>query len=158
MQLHYKKRSPYARKVRVFAIDKNIKLDLIEEDLSKKSEVLLKANPLAKIPLLVFPNGDTLSDSSVICEYLDNRNDSPILIPKEFNKRIEVLNLDLLANESASIYNDVIILDKDESNLYADSVYYDFEKQVYTVNMFSNNEHVKVKLIKWPLQKSKSLE
>ena len=57
-------------------------------------------------------------------------------------------NLDLLANESASIYNDVIILDKDESNLYADSVYYDFEKQVYTVNMYSDNERVKVKLIK----------
>ena len=57
-------------------------------------------------------------------------------------------NLDLLADESARIYNDVIILNEENSNLYADSVYYDFEKQVYTVNMFSDNEHVKVKLIK----------
>ena len=53
-----------------------------------------------------------------------------------------------LADESARIYNDVIILNEENSNLYADSVYYDFENRVYTVNMFSDNESVKIKLIK----------
>ena len=57
-------------------------------------------------------------------------------------------NLDLLTDESAKIYNDVIIFDEEESNLYADSVYYDFKNKVYTVNMFSDNESVKIKLIK----------
>ena len=62
-------------------------------------------------------------------------------------------NLDLLADESARIYNDVIILNEENSNLYADSVYYDFENRVYTVNMFSDNESVKIKLIKWVTSK-----
>ena len=66
-------------------------------------------------------------------------------------------NLDLLADESARIYNNVVILNEKNSNLYADSVYYDFESQVYNVNMFSDNESVKIKLIKWTIQKSKSL-
>ena len=57
-------------------------------------------------------------------------------------------NLDLLTDESAKIYNDVVIIDEEESNLYADSVYYDFKNKVYTVNMFSDNESVKIKLIK----------
>ena len=57
-------------------------------------------------------------------------------------------NLDLLADESARIYNNVVIFDEEESNLYADSVYYDFKNKVYTVNMFSDNESVKIKLIK----------
>ena len=66
-------------------------------------------------------------------------------------------NLDLLADESARIYNNVVILNEKNSNLYADSVYYDFESRVYYVNMFSDNESVKIKLIKWIIQKSKSL-
>ena len=57
-------------------------------------------------------------------------------------------NLDLLANQSASIYNDVVILDENESTLYADRVHYDFLKKVYTVDMFSDNESVKVTLTK----------
>ena len=57
-------------------------------------------------------------------------------------------NLDLLANESARIYNNVVILNEKNSDLYADSVYYDFESRVYNVNMFSDNESVKIKLIK----------
>ena len=57
-------------------------------------------------------------------------------------------NLDLLVDESARLYNDVIIFDEEESNLYADSVYYNFKNKVYTVNMFSDNESVKIKLIK----------
>ena len=57
-------------------------------------------------------------------------------------------NLDLLSDESAKIYNDVIIVNEEESSLYADSVYYDFTDRVYTVEMFSDNESVKVKLIK----------
>ena len=57
-------------------------------------------------------------------------------------------NLDLLANESASIYNEVVILDENESTLYADRVHYDFLKKVYTVDMFSDNESVKVTLTK----------
>ena len=48
MKLLYTKRSPFARKVRVIALEKNIPLDLVDEDLQKKSQRLLEANPLGK--------------------------------------------------------------------------------------------------------------
>ena len=57
-------------------------------------------------------------------------------------------NLDLLTDEYARIYNNVVILNEKDSNLYADNVYYDFESRVYNVNMFSDDESVKIKLIK----------
>ena len=60
MKLLYTKRSPYARKVRVVALEKNIPLDLIDEDLQNKSQRLLSANPLGKVPTLVLDNGITV--------------------------------------------------------------------------------------------------
>ena len=57
-------------------------------------------------------------------------------------------NLDLFTDKSARMYNNVVILNEKDSNLYADNVYYDFESRVYNVNMFSDNESVKIKLIK----------
>ena len=81
MKLLYTKRSPYARKVRVIALEKNIPLELIDEDLQKKSQRLLDANPLGKVPTLVLDNGTTIFDSSVICQYLDSLNDKAIMIP-----------------------------------------------------------------------------
>ena len=82
MKLLYTKRSPYARKIRVVALEKNIALDLIDEDLQKKSQRLLDANPLGKVPTLVLDNGTTVFDSPVICQYLDNLNDNIIMIPR----------------------------------------------------------------------------
>ncbi len=89
MKLLYTKRSPYARKVRVIALEKNIPLDLIDEDLHKKSQRLLDANPLGKVPTLVLDNGTTVFDSPVICQYLDNLHDKPIMIPREASECIE---------------------------------------------------------------------
>ncbi|MBI5024161.1 MAG: glutathione S-transferase N-terminal domain-containing protein [Candidatus Omnitrophica bacterium] len=93
MKLLYTPRSPYARKVRVVAIEKGIDLELVSEDLVKKSPGLVKANPLGKIPTLILDNGQTIFDSPVICEYLDNIQPSPALIPKDPQKRLAVLIL-----------------------------------------------------------------
>src|ERR1700679_304984 len=83
MKLLYTKRSPYARKVRVIAMEKNIILDLVDEDLQKKSQRLLEANPLGKVPTLILDNGTTVFDSPVICKYLNSQNDTPIMTPRE---------------------------------------------------------------------------
>ena len=91
MKLLYTPRSPYARKVRVVAIEKGIDLELISEDLVNKSPGLVKANPLGKIPTLILDNGQTIYDSPVICEYLDNIKLKPVLIPKDPQKRPAVL-------------------------------------------------------------------
>lgn len=98
MKLFYTKRSPYARKVRVVALEKNLKLDLVEEDLTKKSNQLWDTNPVGKIPALVLDNGKTLIDSPVLCEYLDSLNSSPILIPRQGEERYQVLNTAAIAD------------------------------------------------------------
>lgn len=99
MKLLYTKRSPYARKVRVIALEKNIPLDLVDEDLQKKSQRLLSANPLGKVPTLVLDDGTTVFDSPVICQYLDKLNENAIMIPREGGERIEVLKWEAFADD-----------------------------------------------------------
>ncbi len=93
MKLLYTPRSPYARKVRVVAIEKGIELELVSEDLVSKSPGLVKANPLGKIPTLILDNGQTIFDSPVICEYLDSIQPKPVLLPNAPDKRFTVLTL-----------------------------------------------------------------
>jgi len=99
MKLLYTKRSPYARKVRVIALEKNIPLDLIDEDLQIKSQRLLDANPLGKVPTLVLDNGITVFDSPVICQFLDNLNGNAMMIPSGSEERIEVLKWEAFADD-----------------------------------------------------------
>ena len=99
MKLLYTKRSPYARKVRVIALEKGITLALIDEDLQKKSQRLLDANPLGKVPTLVLDNGDTIFDSSVICQYLDGLDAKLVIIPHEARQRLEVLKWESFADD-----------------------------------------------------------
>jgi glutathione S-transferase len=98
MKLLCTKRSPYARKVRIVAVEKQIPLKLVEEDLANKSSELLGANPAGKIPVLILDNGQTLSNSPLLCEYLDSLNNQPVLIPKEAEERFKVLNFTAMAD------------------------------------------------------------
>jgi len=99
MKLLYTKRSPYARKVRVVALEKGIALDLVDEDLQKKSQRLLDANPLGKVPTLILDNGESIFDSSVICQYLDGLHDQVIMIPCQKSLRIEALKWEAFADD-----------------------------------------------------------
>ncbi|MEI7998401.1 MAG: glutathione S-transferase N-terminal domain-containing protein [Candidatus Omnitrophota bacterium] len=99
MKLLYTKRSPYARKARVLALEKGISLDLIDEDLANKSERLLEANPLGKVPTLILDNGETIYDSVVICQYLDDQGAKARLIPESGKARYEVLKWEALADD-----------------------------------------------------------
>ncbi|MBI4308955.1 MAG: glutathione S-transferase family protein [Candidatus Omnitrophica bacterium] len=103
MQLLYTKRSPYARKVRVVALEKGIHLDLIDEDLQDKSKRLLEANPLGKVPTLILGNGEAIYDSPVICQYLDELNDKIILIHKSGQARYKVLKWEAMADDLMTI-------------------------------------------------------
>ena len=99
MKLLYTKRSPFARKVRVVALEKSINLELFDEDLQNKSSRLLDANPLGKVPTLVLDNGQTVYDSPVICQYLDSLSDKILMIPKDAQGRIEVLKWEAFADD-----------------------------------------------------------
>lgn len=98
MKLLCTKRSPYARKIRVLAIEKQIPLELVEEDLANKSSRLVESNPLGKVPALMLDNGQTLVDSPVICQYLDEFKPQPVFIPKQKDERFRVLHLEAIAD------------------------------------------------------------
>ncbi len=99
MKLLYTKRSPFARKVRVVALEKGINFELIDENLQSKSERLLEANPLGKVPTLILDNNQAIYDSSVICQYLDSLNDKVIMIPKSGELRFNVLKWEAVADD-----------------------------------------------------------
>lgn len=94
MKLYYSTNSPYARKCRIL---------VLEKDLEKKVEFvnrmpldnpipedLLAANPLARVPALVLDDGSALTESNVICEYLDAFS-KPHLITKDGKQRMTML-------------------------------------------------------------------
>lgn len=87
MKLHWSPRSPFVRKVMIFARETGLvdRLTCIRTVVAMKAPnaALLQDNPLSKIPTLVLDDGSTLYDSAVICEYLDTLHGGPRLFPAE---------------------------------------------------------------------------
>ncbi|MCX8519140.1 MAG: glutathione S-transferase N-terminal domain-containing protein [Methylophilaceae bacterium] len=98
MKLYYSQNSPYARKVRVVAAEKQVTLELEKVDLSDPSNPVPQYNPLGKIPTLVLDDGEVLYDSTVIVEYLDHRTPLSQLIPQIVNEKINVRRWEALAD------------------------------------------------------------
>ena len=98
MKLLYTLGSPYARKVRVVAAEKHIEMEMTAVVLSAPDSPVNDHNPLGKIPVLVLDYGDSLFDSRVIVEYLDNRTPLARLIPQDHSSRIAVKRWEALAD------------------------------------------------------------
>jgi glutathione S-transferase len=73
MKLYHSPNSPYARKVRVLAIERGIsdQIELIEVSTADLNGPLMKLNPLGKVPALETAADGIIHDSPLICEYLD---------------------------------------------------------------------------------------
>ena len=100
--------SPYARKVRIVAEEKLIQYDSITASPSDPNSGVQTANPLGKIPVLIFDDGSTLYDSSVIVEYLDGIGAGEKLIPNTFADRIQVKRWESLSNGIADATVEII--------------------------------------------------
>jgi glutathione S-transferase len=77
MKLYHSPTSPYVRKVMILLHETN-QMDDVELVTASTSpldplEGLQAKNPLNKLPALERPDGPTLYDSRVICQYLDDR-------------------------------------------------------------------------------------
>jgi glutathione S-transferase len=86
MKLTYSPASPFARKVRICAIELGL-IDQIEFVSAKvvpgepNDEYSHHINPLKKLPALILDNGNVIIDSYVIVEYLDDLAGGGKLIP-----------------------------------------------------------------------------
>ena len=100
MKLYITVPSPFARKCRIVAREKGL-ADRVEEivaDPYADAPALLASNPLVQVPALIAEDGLPITDSPVICEYLDVLGQGPRLLPAEGPERWRVRRLETLAN------------------------------------------------------------
>lgn len=95
MKLYWSPRSPFVRKVMVFAHEAGLsgRIETVKTLVSSTAanRELMRVNPLGKIPTLVTDDGKVLFDSYVICDYLDGLHAGAKLIPQSPDIRWQVL-------------------------------------------------------------------
>ena len=75
--------SPYVRKVRLMLLEKNIPHEYLIDPPREPGSLVVRVNPLGRIPALILDDETCVFDSPVIAEYVDTLNDHPILIPQD---------------------------------------------------------------------------
>jgi glutathione S-transferase len=92
--------SPYARKIRVAAIESGLgdEVEWVTLTREERAELVPAMNPLGKVPVAVLESGQVLLDSPVICAYVDSLNKGPKLIPESGDERWAVLTLEALGD------------------------------------------------------------
>jgi glutathione S-transferase len=90
--------SPFARKVRIVLAEKGIPFDFIVDIPWNADTEVPKFNPLGKVPVLVRDGGDTLYDSRVIVEFLEDHKPWPMLVPADAEDKIAVKKWEALAD------------------------------------------------------------
>lgn len=91
--------SPYTRKVRLVLLEKNIPHTYLIDAPNDQGSQVARVNPLGRIPALILDDETCVFDSTVIAEYLDTLNDTPILIPRnDVMARMRVKRWEALAD------------------------------------------------------------
>src|SRR6201999_3298197 len=85
MKLTFSPASPFARKVRIAAIELGLidQIEFVPATVApgQPNEEYSQINPVKKLPALILDNGDVVLDSYVIVEYLDELAGGGRLIP-----------------------------------------------------------------------------
>ena len=103
MKLYFNHASPFSRKARI--IIHELKINQIEQiDTGLISPVesnysVIKLNPIGKVPVLVRDDETPLTDSRVICEYLDSQVSGKTFFPTEPGSKYRALHLQALADD-----------------------------------------------------------
>ncbi|XP_011499678.1 PREDICTED: pyrimidodiazepine synthase-like [Ceratosolen solmsi marchali] len=83
LRLYSMRFCPYAQRIHLILDTKKIPYDVVFINLSRKPEWLQEKSPLGKVPCLEFDNGDTLYESLIIAEYLDEAHPEHRLYPDD---------------------------------------------------------------------------
>lgn len=98
MKLYISTPSPFARKCRIVALERGVAVTEVVADPYADDPALLAANPIVQVPTLVAMDGQPISDSPVICEYLDGLGSGPRLLPADGPERLRVRRIETLGN------------------------------------------------------------
>jgi len=93
--------SPYARKVRMALDYKGVSYEPIERCYSiDRQEDLRSVTLRAEVPTVVLDDGRTITDSTIICEYLEEVYPEPPLYPKDPYERARMRMIEELCDRS----------------------------------------------------------
>ncbi|MBS0394851.1 MAG: glutathione S-transferase family protein [Proteobacteria bacterium] len=93
MKLYTNRYAPSPRRVRMYAAEKGIALELVEVDIAARAHQapeFLAINPLGELPVLVREDGSTLTESLAICRWLEEQHPEPDLFGRDALERAEV--------------------------------------------------------------------
>ncbi len=90
--------SPYVRKARLMLLEKNIPHQYLIDPPTEPGSLVLRVNPLGRVPALILDDGFCVFDSAVITDYVDTLSDAPVLIPRESTARLRVKRWEALAD------------------------------------------------------------
>jgi glutathione S-transferase len=96
--LYFSTTSPYARKARIAAVEKNVPFEAVLDVPWNDDTKILAFNPLGKVPVWIMADGTALFDSRVIVEYIDTANSTSPLVPTDRIGRLAVKRLEALAD------------------------------------------------------------
>jgi len=85
--------NPFSRKVRIVLAEKRLDFTMEVEPVWERRTDFLALNPAGEVPVLVEPDNTVLSDSTAICEYLEEHSPEPNLLGKKPYERAEVRRL-----------------------------------------------------------------
>ncbi len=85
--------NPFSRKVRIVLAEKKLEFTMKVEQVWERRPDYLALNPAGEVPVLIEPDNTVLSDSSAICEYLEEIIPNPNLLGRKAHERAEVRRL-----------------------------------------------------------------
>lgn len=101
MRLFISTASPFARKCRIVARERGLapEVEEVVADPYADDPALLAANPIVQVPTLIARDGLPISDSPLICEYLDGLGQAGTpLLPADAPARLAVKRFETLGN------------------------------------------------------------
>lgn len=91
LKLHGPATSPFVRKVWIALREKGLAFTNEQLDPLAKTSRFLAMNPMGRVPILEESDGTLISDSSVICDYLEHAYPQPALYPSDPRARAKAL-------------------------------------------------------------------
>ena len=93
MKLYSSRFAPSPRRVRMYAAEKGIALEIIEVDIAAggaRAPAYLAVNPLGELPTLELQDGTRLVESIAICRWLEERHPEPPLFGHDAVERAAI--------------------------------------------------------------------
>ena len=90
--------SPFARKVRVVLLEKNIPFELKTINPWNMNADIERFNPLGKIPVLITANNETIFDSKFIIEWIEHNYPDPAVFPTDAKTKFKAQQIQVIAD------------------------------------------------------------